>query len=329
MPEGGAVTLASHLRWHPLCGEWVAYAAHRQDRTFLPPADSNPLAPTLDANHPTELPAGRYKVAVFENRFPSFAAEPGAPPEVAGVETRPATGRAEVVVFSQDPTRSLARLPREHVALILEVWADRTEEMIKGGVRYVLPFENRGVEMGVTLHHPHAQIYGYGFLPAHQTRVAAALRQNAVDHGGDLVVALAERERKLGQRMVAAFDGAVAFVPPFARFPYETWVTPRRPVPDLASLREDERYDIASALSEALQRLDALWQRPMPYLLTVNQAPPAPEPREGWTLRIEIWPIRRAADKLKFLAGTELGAGVFVNDITPERAAAELRDAKP
>jgi UDPglucose--hexose-1-phosphate uridylyltransferase len=329
VPNGGAVALASHMRWHPLLGEWVVYAAHRQDRTFLPPADSNPLAPTLDAANPTELPVGRYKVAVFENRFPSFAAEPGVPPNIAGIETRPATGRAEVVVFSQDPSLSLARLPRDHVTLVLEVWADRTRAMIEGGVRYVLPFENRGVEMGVTLHHPHSQIYGYGFLPARQARMAAALRQHAVAQGHDLVVALAQQELKLGLRTVAALNSAVAFVPPFARFPYETWVTPLRPVPDLAALSDGERHDVAAALSEALRRLDALWQRPMPYLLTVNQAPPEAEAQAGWTVRIEIWPIRRAADKLKFLAGTELGTGVFVNDISPEKAAADLRAVKP
>jgi UDPglucose--hexose-1-phosphate uridylyltransferase len=325
VPDPQPVAVSTHLRWHPLLGEWVIFAAHRQDRTFLPPADSNPLAPTWEPRHPTELPAGEYDVAVFENRFPSLAKEPGPAPVVAGVETVPAAGRSEVVVFAQNPRTSLGNLPVPHVALILAVWADRTHEMTNDGIAYVLPFENRGVEMGVTLHHPHAQIYGYAFVPSHQASTAERLAQYQREHGSDLVVDLARREQTLGVRVVSSRERALAFVPPFARFPYEIWITPLRPVPDLAGLTDDERTDMASVLAEALRRLDALWQRPMPYLLTVNQVPRDRDSYLGWTMRIEIWPIRRSPDKLKFLAGTELGAGVFASDVMPEDAAAQLR----
>jgi UDPglucose--hexose-1-phosphate uridylyltransferase len=323
IPDSTLVEKASHLRWHPLLGEWVIYATHRQDRTFLPPADTNPLAPTTDPRRPTEVPAGNWEVAVFENRFPSLSDHTRAP-EVPGVETAPARGRCEVVVFAQDATASLGGLPLERIALILEVWADRTRELALAGCAYVLPFENRGVEMGVTLHHPHGQIYGYGFLPAMQARTAAALTAHHARTGTDLVCKLAEAERALGTRAVAVRPHAIAFVPPFARFPFETWITPRRAAPDLADLRPPERDDLAACLKEALQRLDGLWQKTMPYLLTVNQRPTGlAEP--GWTVRIEIWPLRRAADKLKYLAGTELGAGVFASDMTPEAAAEQLR----
>ena len=154
-----------HLRWHPLRGEWVTYASHRQSRTFLPPAGYNPLAPTTDPEHPTELPQGAYDVAVFENLFPAFAADaPEAPASL--VPTAPARGACEVVVYSQDATASLGALPLEHVRLVVEVWAERTSELgARQEVQYVFPFENRGVEIGVTLHHPHGQIYAYPFVP--------------------------------------------------------------------------------------------------------------------------------------------------------------------
>src|SRR5687767_4154341 len=133
-----------HLRWHPLRGEWVAYAAHRQERTFLPPPEYNPLAPTSDLNFPTELPTGQYDVAVFENRFPSLTGQAHTAPTVT-VPTQPAKGACEVVVFTQDPTASLGRLPLDHVELLLEVWADRYLELgRREDVRYVMPFENRG-----------------------------------------------------------------------------------------------------------------------------------------------------------------------------------------
>jgi UDPglucose--hexose-1-phosphate uridylyltransferase len=230
-----------------------------------------------------------------------------------------------VVVFAQDASASLGQLPLSRIALIFAVWAERTEDMRRAGIRYVLPFENRGTEMGVTLHHPHGQIYGYGFVPQQQQRMKAALADHHARTGTDLVTALAQDESARATRVIAARDAALAFAPPFARFPYETWIVPRRSVPYLSGLTTEERMDLASALSETLRRLDGLWNRPMPYLMTINQAPLDGETHPEWTVRIEIWPIRRDPNKLKFLAGTELGAGVFASDVTPESAAAALR----
>ena len=96
-----------HLRWHPLRGEWVTYAAFRQNRTYQPPPQYNPLAPTIDPANPTEMPAGDYEIAVFDNRFPSLALESHDPPSVT-VQTAPANGQCEVVVFTQDPNTALA-----------------------------------------------------------------------------------------------------------------------------------------------------------------------------------------------------------------------------
>jgi UDPglucose--hexose-1-phosphate uridylyltransferase len=192
---------------------------------------------------------------------------------------------------------------------------------------YVLPFENRGVEMGVTLHHPHGQIYGYGFLPRQQQHTLLALQEHHRASGTDLITQLARAELGYRLRIVAERAHAMAFTPAFARFPYETWIVPTRHTPYLWDMNDAECKDMAAVLSDVLRRQDALWNKPMPYLLTINQAPTDGEEHPEWSLRIEIWPIRRAANKLKFLAGTELGAGVFVNDITPEKAAELLRKA--
>jgi UDPglucose--hexose-1-phosphate uridylyltransferase len=218
----------------------------------------------------------------------------------------------------------LGDLPLDHLCLVFEVWADRTRAMCEAGLAYVLPFENRGTEMGVTLHHAHGQIYGYGILPQQQRRMAERLAAHHARTGRDLVADLAMEERAREIRLVAAAPHAVAFAPPFGRFPYETWIAPMRAVPDLAGLDASEREDMAALLQEVLRRLDALWRRPMPYLMTVNQAP-TQNAAPGWTVHLQIWPIRRAREKLKFLAGTELGAGVYTNDVAPEAAAAALR----
>jgi UDPglucose--hexose-1-phosphate uridylyltransferase len=306
----------------------VIYAAHRQERTFMPAASSDPLLPTADPARPTELPSGDYEVAVFENRFPSLVEEAGVLTSISGAQIEPAYGRCEVVAFCQSPDVSLWQLSVGYIALIMDVWADRTRDMVQAGISYILPFENRGAEMGVTLHHPHSQIYGYGFVPSLVARAVAAQRDYMSETGRNLVGALAAEERALGIRVIATRQHALAFVPPFARYPYETWIIPMRPGADLLTLAPSEKMDVASLLAEVLQRLDRLWDMPMPYLLTLNQAPFDNRDHPEWTLRIEIWPVRRSRDKLKFLAGTELAADVFASDVLPEAAAAQLRSVQ-
>lgn len=319
---------APHLRWHPLRGEWVTYAAYRQGRTYLPPPQWNPLAPMRDPAHPTEVPAGTWDVAVFDNRFPSLAPplDPAGPLPVLPVPVRHAGGHCEVVVFSQDPAGALGRLAPDHLELVLQVWAERCAVLgALETVAYVLPFENRGVEMGVTLHHPHGQIYAYPVLPPVPARMRTVAAEHWRAHGTGPLTALLEAERADGSRLLYAGVHAVALVPPCARYPYEVWVAPWRPVARLADLGDAERADLAMALRSVLQRYDGLWQRPMPYLLVWYAAPVDGASDPGWHLHAQLWPPLRAPDRLKYLAGTELGAGLFAMDVLPEDSARALR----
>ncbi len=322
---GPPVVANSHLRWHPLRGEWVAYAAHREDRTFLPPPEYNPLAPTTSAAHPTELPAGSYDVAVFENRFPTLT-DPAPPPPDAIVPTAPATGVCEVVVFTQDPAATLGGLPLDHLELVIDVWGDRTAEI--GGrdeIRYVMPFENRGVEVGVTLQHPHGQLYAYDFVPPVAARELARQKVYLDANGRGLLEDHIAAELRDGRRVLYTGDAAVAFVPACARYPYETWVAPRRPVPTVAALLPGERADLARALKTVLLKYDGLWQRRFPYIMVIHQAPTDGDAHPEAHLHLELYPPYRSRDRLKYLAGTEIGAGMFANDALPEEKAAELR----
>ncbi len=324
-PQAGAAgARASHLRWHPLRGEWVVYAGHRQHRTFLPPPEWNPLAPTKDPAFPTEVPTGNWDVAVFENLFSSL----GAPQELVlpplPVASGPAGGRTEVVVFTQDPRGSLGGLSLDQLDLVLSVWADRTSVLgALDRVAYVFPFENRGVEVGVTLHHPHGQIYAYPFVPPTIERELDLMRSHHRDHGRGLLEDLIASELVADLRTLYFGDYAVAWVPAFARWAYEIWVAPRSASPTLASLVDAERLDLARALQLALRKLDALWKRPMPYVLAVHQAPPGDHPYAH--VHIQIHPWLRMPDRIKYLAGSEIGAGVFTADTFPEDKAAELR----
>jgi UDPglucose--hexose-1-phosphate uridylyltransferase len=314
-----------HLRWHPLRGEWVAYAAHRQDRTFLPPPEYNPLRPSAPGEPPTELPRGRYEVAVFDNLFPSLRAAAHDPPQLS-IPTLPARGACEVVVFSQDPSDRLATLPLPHVELLLQVWGDRTRRLgARQDVQYVLPFENRGVEVGVTLHHPHGQVYAYPFVPPVPARINENERRHYEGHGRTLLGELLDAELADGARLLYHGEHAVAFVPPWARYPYETWVAPRRAVGGLADLDPPERRDLALALKTVLLKFDGLWSRPFPYLMAWFQAPLDGRPHPESHLHAEFYPPLRTRERLKYLAGTELAAGMFANDALPEERARELQ----
>lgn len=326
-PSPGALAARPHFRWHPLRGEWVAYATHRQDRTFLPPPDYDPLAPTRDPAFPTELPAGDYDAAVFENLFPAMVANATDAPALE-VPTLPGRGHCEVVVFTPDPEGSLGALPVDRIQLVLEIWADRTRRLAKERpeIRYVMPFENRGIEMGVTLAHPHGQIYAYPFIPPIAERELALQAKHLAETGHGLLARVAENELRDGRRILHEADRALAFVPAFARYPYETWVLPRRPVARLTELDSAELLALARALKTVLMKYDALWKQPFPYLLVVHQAPLDGQPHPEAHVHFELYPAYRARGKLKFLAGTELGAGLFVNDSLPEEKARELRE---
>lgn len=304
----------AELRWDRLVEEWVIVAGHRQARTYLPPATECPLCPSRDGRQ-SEIPADEYDVVVFENRFPSL------PAAVAGEAPR---GRCDVVVYSSDHAASFSALPAERLRTIGAAWAQRTAALsAEPGVASVFVFENRGVEIGVTLHHPHGQIYAYPFVPPRVERMLDAART----HGdGCLGCAVLADELADGRRVIAATDNAVAYVPEAARWPFEVHVVPRRHVPDLAAVDEAERTVLLGLEAEVLGRLDRLFGVPAPYMAGWLQAPTG-DGRELVHLRLQIASPRRAADKLKYLAGSESLAGAWINDIRPEEAAERLRAA--
>jgi UDPglucose--hexose-1-phosphate uridylyltransferase len=319
----GPTEINPHRRWHPLRQEWVIYASHRQNRTFLPPKNYSPLNPSDDENFPTELPIGNYDVAVFDNLFPSMTQNPSAKSN----HTIPSDGSCEVIVFTQDPDSSLGNLSVSHIDLILEVLAERTKEIQKNlNIKYVMPFENRGVEMGVTLHHPHGQIYAYPFTPPVIDIFNQSFESFYVENKMTLLEQVIKNELDEDQRVISKNEHSLAFIPSFARYPYETWIAPKRPVQFLSDLNPEEMRDLAKTLKETLLKFDQLWQRPFPYLMNFYQAPVNSGAVNYWNFFIQITPPYRNKDRLKYLAGTELGAGTFVNDSLPEEKAMELKN---
>ena len=324
-PFAEPLNASPHLRWHPLRGEWVTYAAYRQGRTFLPPPEFNPLGVTVDPAHPTEVPDGDWDVAVFDNRFPSLSLSSAPPPSLI-VPTASAVGTCEVVVFTKDAHASLGALPLAHIDLLLQVWADRTRRLAeRNEIAYVLPFENRGAEVGVTLHHPHGQIYAYPVVPPVPARMQQEAQLYYQRKGRGVLQDLIEAERAERTRMIYEGPHAVAFVPVCARYPYEVWIAPIDPVENFVQLDSDSRADLARALKTVLLKYDGLWQRPFPYLMAWYQAPTDGERHPESHLHAEFYPPYRTRDRLKYLAGTEIAAGFFAMDALPEEKARDLQ----
>jgi len=330
----GSRTAAGTMRMDALTGDWVSIASHRQNRTFMPPADECPLCPTGRGTVPSEIPAADYDVVVFENRFPSFGADSPAPtPSVNPLFARAAAlGRCEVVCFTSHHDASFSSLTPERARTVVDAWADRTRELSTlDAVEHVFCFENRGQEIGVTLHHPHGQIYAYPFLPA---RTAQILRQ-ATEHrdrtgrllGADLLAA----ELDAGTRVVIKGTHWTAYVPYAARWPVEVHLAPNRDVPDLVALDGDERDELAVVYLDLLRRLDRYYEGPggspisLPYIAGWHQAP-VRQGREASRLHLQVMSVLRAPGRLKYLAGSESGVGAWVNDVAPERVAARLRE---
>ena len=331
-----AVHVESQARWDRLLGEWVVVARHRQDRTFQPADDQCPLCPSA-AGRLTEIPAPEYDVVVFENRYPTLRApqdhalvaasdagtRPGAgEPVLTG---RPAGGRCEVVCFSQHHDASFADLSLAQAGTVMAAWADRSAALARRpDVRQVYCFENRGTEIGVTLSHPHGQIYAYPYITPRTDRMlrsAAEYRQQA---GRNLFDDLVAAEAAEAARVVLTGEHWIAFVPFAAHWPYEVHMYPLRRTPDLPSLDAAARAEFCELYLDLLRRFDRLFGAPAPYIAAWHQAPVSGASGE-FALHLELFTIRRAPGKLKYLAGSESGMGAFANDIAPETAAALLR----
>jgi UDPglucose--hexose-1-phosphate uridylyltransferase len=327
-------------RWHPLREEWVIVAAHRQSR---------PWSGAQVAARPQRPPAydpecylcpGNPRVSgavnppytgtfVFDNDHPCVGAR--APrdlqPPPGIYRNQPAAGVARVVCYSPRHDVTLAELDVDGVDALLQTWQEQMRELAAHpDVQFVLVFENKGEVVGVSNPHPHCQIYATNFTFKYiETELNAGAR-HLRDTGRVLFQDILEAERQDGRRILSRHGEAVAFVPYFARYAYETYVAPVRSVPTIAGLDDMERRDLATVLRDVVIRYDNLWRMPFPYVMALHQAPLRGD-GSGFHFHIEFHPPLRRPNLLKYLAGPEIGGGNFLSDTSPEEKAAELQAA--
>lgn len=317
------------MRWNPTIAEWTVYAANRMNRPQLPSKESCPLCPGI-----LELPLP-YQVAIFENRAPSMAYVPEdvVLPESPSIfdKTALARGRCDIVVYSQKHDSKLAQMPLNDIACLVEAWRDRYAELIAlPEIQFVSIFENKGRDAGMTLDHPHGQIYGFPFLPPYLQSLWT--QTQALASQGGLWESIIEKEERDEIRIIAQTDGFLAAVPNYARYPYEVHIwARRRGVSSLLEMTPDERRQLAGMLKNITARYENLWPGStygFPTLMLMQQLSKLPGV-ENYRFHIEFLPLQRSPEKLKYRASIESGTGTFLNDALPEKQAAGLRAVAP
>lgn len=307
---------APHKRWNKMRREWVAVSASRQERPFLPPKEYCPLCPQKQAEFPTEIPkcSTPYQWAVFENMYP-------------GLSLENVTGRCEVILYSAVHDACVSQLQLKQIRGLVRVWQDRSEQLAKlDRIEQVFIFENRGKEIGVTLHHPHGQIYAFDHVPAFIASELAAALAHYEETQECLVCSLRDYEISAAARVVFEADTIVAYIPEGARYPYEVHITSKNHRTVVEDLLPQEVADLALTLKAVTCALDQLFHSPMPYVMVHHQAPCQERGSKSYHWHIEFYPAKRNATKLKYLAGVESGAGMFINDTLAEEKARELRE---
>ena len=304
-----------HMRWNPAREEWVTYSAGRKNRTSFPPKKYCPLCAGANLNFPTEIPFSNFEIAVFPNRWGSFNSQ-GVNFKLDFFKTKASKGECEVVVYSSDHESTLAEMPIKRIELLIHVWIDRYKKLFKNkNVKYVLPFENRGEECGVTLHHPHGQIYAYPFIPPIiKQEIKAFKKENFI------MKMMGDLEDKYYTYQNEHF---IAAVPPFAKYAYEIWIIPKKQSPGPWKLDAKEIKSFARTIQKVVKGYDAFLNKKCPYIMGVHSAPKLED--KSFHFHVELYPPLRHADKPKVLAGSESMAGVFIMDVLPEESARELR----
>ena len=314
----------TELRWNPTVREWVSTASHRQHRPQMP-TDWCPFCPG------SGLVPDHYDVLIYPNDFSAFTIPPPEP-AIEGDDfyrVEKSAGKCDVVLYHPNHNTSLPQLPLTHIVKLVKLWRKRFVELKSmPGIRYVLIFENKGAVIGVTMPHPHGQIYAFPFIPPRVEREITAARAHYRKRGRCVFCDVLKKERRDGRRIVAENEVFTAFIPFFARWSYEVHIYSRRHLDALDEFRPAEEKALAEILKWVTQKFDNLFQFSFPYMMLLHQAPTKGK-YPYFHFHLEFYPPHRSKDKLKYLASVETGGGSFLNDSLAEEKAAELRAVTP
>ncbi len=318
----------AELRYNPLLGDWTMVSADRSKRPDMP-KDFCPFCPDSGRVPPD------YEVHRYDNDFPILSQDPWEPEAVGSdfYKTMPSYGKCEVILYSSDHHGNLRDLSQEHMEHLVDLWTERYEELIVDEkIKFVFCFENRGREVGVTMPHPHGQIYGYSFMPLRMKVELARAKEYYETEGENLYDRILQEELDFMDRLVTENDSFVAFIPFFGEYPYGVYIFPRRPLASFSDFDEAARRDFAAILKEVTTLFDALFDATFPYMMGIYNAPAHDDLAEGasdyFRFHVKFFPPLRAKGSLKYNASSETGAWAYGNPRRVEDCARELRETK-
>ena len=314
----------AELRKHPLTNDWIMIASHRQGRPQMP-KDYCPFCPGSG-----KVPE-QFDVYKYDNDFPALSPNPPEPDPVATAffETAPAYGKCEVILYSPEHTVTLPELPTAHIKKLVDLWAERYEALrADEKVKYVFIFENRGEVVGVTMPHPHGQIYAYPFLPKKLELEIENARKYKEEKQHCLFCDMLQAEKDFGERIIFSNEHFTVFLPFFTEYPYGVYIQSNRHITNIAAFNEEERTALAATLRRTTGMLDSLFDYKFPYMMCMyNEPVNGPDAADCFHFHIAFYPPMRSADKVKFNASSETGAWAHCNPTCPEEKAEELRAA--
>jgi UDPglucose--hexose-1-phosphate uridylyltransferase len=313
----------SELRWHPLLRQWVAVAAVRQNRPQMP-ANWCPFDP--GSGHVPD----HYDVFLYPNDFAAFTLDsPAFAPETGLFCTTGSRGATDVVLYHPNHTLPPSQMTHEHWRKVVGLWTSRYITLAAHpDIQYTYVFENTGVAIGVTMPHPHGQIYSFPYIPPYiQTELDSGVGYFR-EHGACLYCDILSREQADGRRIVWENASFTAMCPFWARYPTEVTIYARRHLGALPDLTETEAADLAEVIKIVRMKYDNLYGFPMPLMMIQRQRPSKGE-HPYFHYHVDFYPIQRSQTKLKYIAGVESGAGTFLNDTVAEDEAEKLRRTEP
>ena len=304
--------------------DWVMVASHRQDRPQMP-EDFCPFCPDKS----DKVPKG-YAVHKYDNDFPALSTSPPVPDGVGGglFKVGPSYGKCEIILYSPDHHATLPQLSVPHVASLVDLWAERHAELARDPlIKYVFIFENRGEVVGVTMPHPHGQIYGYPFVPKKIELELASCAAHHDETGRCLICDLAAAEVADGRRLIFGNASFVTYLPFFSEYPYGVYIASKGHVGSIDRFGPGERLDLAEAIRSTVGMYDALFGKPFPYMMCMHQSPVNVSGAPELHFHVEFFPPMRSEAKQKFNASSETGVWAHCNPTAPEEKAVELREA--
>ena len=314
----------AELRKHPLTTDWIMIASHRQSRPQMP-KDWCPFCPGSG-----KVPDD-YDVYKYDNDFPALSQNPPKPDPVATdfFETAPAYGKCEVILYSPQHTITLPELPTSHIRKLVELWVERFEALrMDENIKYIFIFENRGDVVGVTMPHPHGQIYGYSFIPKKLELVVDNAQKYLKEKDRCLFCDMLAQEVMFDKRIIFRNRHFTVFLPFFSEYPYGVYIMSNAHRSNISEFTDEERSSLAETLRQTTGMLDSLFDMKFPYMMCMYNEPVNGENiSEYFHFHIAFYPPMRSADKIKYNASSETGAWAHCNPTCPEETAVELREA--